>query len=308
MYALHAITGSLYFEIWSDNSGLPGSKLGSTVALDQTNLESYSWNYVDMTGAGVNVTSGTNYHIVAYFTSGSSTTFAIDNGSPDNRSSYNTGGGWTSYGNDFRIRTLVVPSASALPVELVNFGANAMDNKVTLNWKTATEVNNYGFDVERRMQNENGFSASLSASWLKIGFVKGSGNSNSPKNYSFTDANLPSGKIQYRLKQTDLTGSFVYSPEVEVNIAAPDKFSLTQNFPNPFNPETVISFQLPSEGMVTLKVYDVLGKEVATLVNEKKLAGKYDVKFDGSKLASGVYFYRLSANNFNAVKKFVLMK
>ncbi len=194
---------------------------------------------------------------------------------------------------------IIASESSPLPVELTSFGAECKMQNVELSWETATEVNNYGFSVERRVMNEE---------WKEISFVKGSGNSNSPKSYSYTDATAPSGKVQYRLKQIDFDGKYEYSEVVEVTIDAPAKFELEQNYPNPFNPTTAISYQLSAVSHVTLKVYDVLGREVATLVNEKQNAGVYKIAFDGSKYSSGVYFYRIRANQFIATRKFVLMK
>ncbi len=144
--------------------------------------------------------------------------------------------------------------------------------------------------------------------WENIGFVVGHGNSNSPKTYSFTDDSpLGGSKFQYRLKQIDTDGKYEYSDEIEVEII-PSKFALYQNYPNPFNPSTKIKYQIPEVSFVTLKVYDVLGKEVAALVNEEKQAGNYEVEFNAINLPSGIYFYRLQTGNFVATKKMVLMK
>lgn len=191
-----------------------------------------------------------------------------------------------------------------LPVELTSFVANANGNNVLLKWNTATELNNYGFKIERTV----GSGQSAVVYWEKIGFVNGSGNSNSSKNYSFSDNNIATGKYLYRLKQIDNDGSFKYSAEVEVEIGTPTHFSLSQNYPNPFNPVTTINYQLPMSGNVTLKVFDVLGKEVASLVNEKKEAGSYTVEFSVTNLASGTYFYRLKAGDFIQTKKMIILK
>jgi hypothetical protein len=165
--------------------------------------------------------------------------------------------------------------------------------------------------------------------WEKIGFVNGNGNSNSPKSYSFTDANVLSGKYSYRLKQIDNDGQFEYSKTIEVDLGAPTKFELSQNYPNPFNPVTKIKYTIPNvtlsmssraesrdEGsLVVLKVYDVLGNEVTTLVNEEKPAGVYEVEFSSVGLASGIYFYRiaiqsdkLQSGSFVETKKMIIMK
>ncbi len=184
---------------------------------------------------------------------------------------------------------------AALPVELTSFSAAAIGSTVILNWQTAAEVNNFGFEIEKT----NAGKEKSPYSWVKVGFVKGHGNSNSPKDYSFSDAITESGKYLYRLKQIDNDGQYEYSGEVEVNMAGPLSFSLQQNYPNPFNPSTTIMYQLPYESKVTLKVYDILGSEAASLVNEVQTAGYKEVKFGGSKYSSGVYIYRLTAESSN---------
>ncbi|MFA6469868.1 MAG: GLUG motif-containing protein [Bacteroidota bacterium] len=193
----------------------------------------------------------------------------------------------------------------ALPVELVSFTASAKQHSVELLWKTVTEVNNYGFEIERTV-----ISNQLSAiSWSKAGFVEGNGTSNAPKEYSFRDRNVDAEKYSYRLKQIDRNGKFSYSHAVEITIAhTPKEFALEQNYPNPFNPSTVISYQLPVNSPVTMKVYDVIGREVATLVNEVKEAGSYSVTFDASKLSSGIYFARLQNGDKVQLKKMLMMK
>ena len=201
-----------------------------------------------------------------------------------------------------------------LPVELSSFSANTIDGKVILNWKTATEVNNYGFEVERTVGSPQSSAGSQSQNtWEKIGFVNGSGNSNSPKEYSFVDKTVLSGKYLYRLKQIDNDGGFNFSQEVEVKVEdIPTEFALYQNYPNPFNPNTVINYQLPVNGFVTLKVYDVLGNEVVTLVNEVKEPGSYEVEFQSTvgngQLAGGVYFYQLKAGAFVQTKKMLYLR
>jgi len=125
------------------------------------------------------------------------------------------------------------------------------------------------------------------------------------------DLDLPGismGKYEYRLKQIDFDGSYNYSTEVEVEVTAPKKFSLEQNYPNPFNPVTNIDYQIPVKGFVTLKIFNILGEEVVELVNEEMSAGNYEVKFDGSRLPSGVYIYHLTAGNFSDSKKLILVK
>jgi hypothetical protein len=144
--------------------------------------------------------------------------------------------------------------------------------------------------------------------WSKIGFVEGNGTTNAPKSYFFTDKSA-SGKTSYRLKQIDRDGKFEYSQTVEVTVlSAPKEFALEQNYPNPFNPTTSINYQLSANSFTTLKIYDAIGREVATLVNEVKEAGYYSAQFDGAKLSSGTYYYRLNAGGFTNVKRLTLIK
>jgi len=191
-----------------------------------------------------------------------------------------------------------------IPIELTSFTARVVDGKTKLEWQTASELNNSGFEIERFKDSKiKGLK-----NWEKIGFVTGNGTTTEINNYSFADDELLIQKTYYRLKQIDFDGTFSYSDEVVVDVNTPLTFSLAQNYPNPFNPSTVINYQLPVAGVVTLKVYDVLGNEVTTLVNETKSAGRYDVRFDASGLSNGVYFYTIKADNFNSTKKMIFMK
>ncbi len=257
-YLKSNITGPLYCEIWSDNAGLPGSKLGTTVALDTSLISSNSWNYIDMQSAGADVLSGSDYHLVAYFTSGTNTDFSLDNGNIDNRTSLNSGSSWYSYTGDLRMRTIVTPDESVLPVEFTSLKINTDGGKVILNWSTSTEVQNFGFEIERQKLNVNsstGFDKNLLTpeKWQKIGFVNGSGNSNSPKEYSYIDE--PSsgcGIYCYRIKQIDDNGLFKYSGIIDAELIKPEIFTLEQNYPNPFNPTSIIRFSIPEDGNVVL--------------------------------------------------------
>lgn len=190
-----------------------------------------------------------------------------------------------------------------LPVELSSFSASINGTSVFLNWSTETEVNNYGFEIERASS-----LTSLTKGWQKIGFVQGHGNSNSPKEYSFTDIPQVGTKYNYRLKQIDNDGKFEYSNIVDVEIGNPSKYQLKQNTPNPFNPSTIISYSLPMDGLVILNVYDIIGREVASLVNEYQKAGSYSVTFDGSKFSSGVYLCKFISDIYTASIKMILMK
>jgi len=192
-------------------------------------------------------------------------------------------------------------SNADLPVELQSFTYTASGNTVMLNWKTATEVNNDGFDIERR--------AIGSQQWTKIGFVQGSGTSNSSHDYCYTDNVGIAGSYSYRLKQIDRNGAFVYSQAVQVAIAVPKVLALSQNFPEPFNPTTTIQFTVPDDGRATLKVYNAIGQEVAALFNDEAAAGVvHQLQFNGSDLSSGMYFSRLEFGGKMQVKKMLLLK
>jgi Secretion system C-terminal sorting domain len=191
-----------------------------------------------------------------------------------------------------------------LPVELSLFTAVVNGNSVILMWRTETEVSNYGFEIERA----SSLTTPVQEGWKKIGFVQGHGNCNSPKDYSFTDSPQEGTAFQYRLKQIDTDGQYQYSDIVSVEIATPIQFELKQNFPNPFNPATNITYNLPADGFVTIKVYDIVGSEIATLVNEEKKAGSYLVKFDGADLSSGVYICTMSGSSFIKSIKMLMIK
>ena len=199
------------------------------------------------------------------------------------------------------------PSNNPLPVELVSFTGIFIKGKVLLKWRTETEVDNYGFEVERTsLDSPKGGKQFV---WEKIGFVEGHGNSNSPKVYSFTDNNIESAdKYYYRLKQLDTDGKFEYSDVVEVEVALPQEYKLEQNYPNPFNPSTTISFSIPAASRVKLTLFDALGREVTQITNKDFSAGNHSINFNAAKLTSGIYFYRIEAGSFVQSKKMILLK
>lgn len=186
-----------------------------------------------------------------------------------------------------------------IPVELESFAASVNETEVTLNWITATETNNRGFELERKSSNSN---------FELVAFIAGKGNASEKNYYSFNDNLSLGGKYWYRLKQIDLDGSFTYSNEVSVDINQPVEYSLQQNYPNPFNPVTTINYSLPMEGLVRITIYNSLGEKVAQLVNEIKIAGHHSVQFDASKHSSGLYFYKLESAEFSSVKKMTILK
>jgi hypothetical protein len=195
-----------------------------------------------------------------------------------------------------------------LPVELTSFRASVNSNLVNLQWFTATELDNCGFEVQRRIIGET------AVSWNAIGFVAGAGTNTSPHNYSYTDKNLSAGRYAYRIKQIDRDGSFKYVGNAEVEVGAPAEYALGANFPNPFNPTTTIRYALPTQSRVRVSVYNTLGQIVAELVNAEQAAGWNEVVWN-AKVASGLYFYRLEAislrdpgKRFVDVKKMILLK
>ncbi len=203
----------------------------------------------------------------------------------------------------------LIKTENIIPVEMLSFTSEVTGNDVKLFWSTATETNNSGFEIQKQVANRQ----SAVSKWESIGFVPGFGTTTEVHHYSFVDESLQSGNYQYRLKQVDFDGSFTYSDIIEVEVLSPNVFSLEQNYPNPYNPSTTIRYEIPEQSFVTIKVYDVLGNEIATLVNEEKPAGSYEVEFniysdEGQNLVSGVYFYKLQVGNFIQTKKMVLLK
>lgn len=191
-----------------------------------------------------------------------------------------------------------------VPVELMSFSAKFLDRKVVLNWVTATETNNFGFEIQKKSSNN----------WTKIGFVNGAGNSSSIKKYSFIDDNIfGNSTLIYRLKQIDSDGSYQYSDVVEVT-ASPSEYNLYQNFPNPFNPTTSIEYTLPFDSKVTLNIHNSIGEVVATIIDQDQPAGFYSIKFNADDLTSGIYFYSISAKSkgngeyFRNSKKMILLR
>ncbi len=272
---------SAQVSIWIDDTD--GTEKGILVdVINDGNWHLYRWdlsnesNWNPLSGNGV--INGSSVTLDALI-------FTADNNSAD----------WTIYIDDVYYEEM-----NPLPVELTSFTALAENNSVKLYWETATELNNFGFEVERSAY--VGTSRDLSLQWSKVGFVEGHGNSNSPKEYSFVDNKTfevlenfrgLDSKLQYRLKQIDYDGQFDYSETITVETlratSLPTIFALEQNYPNPFNPSTSIEYSVPSDEFVTLKVYDILGNTVSTLVNETKEAGKYNVTFGASNLSSGIY-------------------
>jgi hypothetical protein len=210
---------------------------------------------------------------------------------------------YNQFGISDTSNTSTITTTRPIPVELISFSAVQEEGNVVLHWSTASELNNLGFEVERKSGGD----------FYTIGFVKGLGTTTEIQNYSFTDLHADKGINYYRLKQNDFNGKYTYSEEIEINFTGFLFFSLDQNYPNPFNPNTSILFNLASESKVSLKVFDLLGQEIKQLVNSNLTAGHHTVEFDASQFNSGIYFYRLEAigsngESFSAVKKMIFTK
>jgi hypothetical protein len=262
-----------------------------------------------------------NYTHISYYTSGYVVLDISDPTNPQLAGQYDTypqnngssySGAWGCY-PFFPSKTVVVSDMQTglyvlnflldpLPVELTSFTANLVSTGIQLNWQTATETNNLGFEIERRIH-------STGSGFVTIGFVNGAGTTTEPQQYSFSDNNITSaGVYSYRLKQIDTDGSFSYSEEILVDFAAPDDFTLKQNYPNPFNPSTTIEFVLGEESFVKLEIFNMLGERVSSLVNEVRQPGVNQVIFNAGSLPSGTYIAKLESAQLNKTIKMTLMK
>jgi len=210
------------------------------------------------------------------------------------------GSGFTA-NNGFQANFSIVRISAdvPVPVELTSFVATSSGSNVLLQWQTATETNNYGFEVQRR---------SVDSDYEALGFVAGSGTTTEPRNYFFTDSKIPNGQYFYRLKQMDYNGTFSFSDEIATEVNAPAEYALEQNYPNPFNPSTNINFSLAEAGVVKLSVYNLLGQKVAVILDEFRDEGSHSVTFDAYELPSGAYFYTIETSQFKQTKKMLLAK
>lgn len=192
---------------------------------------------------------------------------------------------------------------TVVPVELTSFAGTSNKLDVQLNWSTATELNNNGFEIQRKTNTD----------FVTIGFVKGYGTTTNPHEYTFIDKSLQPGKYTYRLKQLDFNGKYEFSKAVDVQVVLGLDYSLTQNYPNPFNPETAIKYTIPQAGNVSIKVFDVAGKEVATLVEKDLAAGSYETHWfgrdnNGFAVSTGVYILKMTSGNYVQGRKMMFIK
>jgi hypothetical protein len=213
------------------------------------------------------------------------------------------------HSNESPVQVLFVDDVTyekVVPVELTSFTANVKNNgEVELQWRTSTETNNRGFEIERQVSSKQ---KSVSSQWERVGYAAGHGTTTEPNSYNFTDKEVKSGKYSYRLKQIDYDGSYEYSGTVEVELNMPEEFELSQNYPNPFNPATRIKYGTPQDGYISLKVYNTLGEEIAELVHGFTKAGNHEVTFNAGNLSSGIYIYKLESVNKVLVKKMMVLR
>jgi len=297
------LSGPLNVEIWSDNGGEPGTQLGSTVNWDQNRVFAFSWNYLDLTGTGVDVQQNTTYHVVLSFSqSGDNMYVRYDNGTVDGKSSLYSGGSWSSFSNgDFRLRPVVSRSrvSGQLPVELANFEGQADDNSVVLSWKTSSETNNAGFAVEH--QQDDG-------TFQKMGFKEGAGTTTTPQSYRYRTSELEIGTHTFRLKQEDLDGSTSHSEEITVDLTLSGTYKLTDVRPNPVRGDGTVSLTVKSAQEVQAEVYNVLGQRVATVHNGPIEENTPTTMNVGASLPSGVYYLRVDGESFSTTTKFVRVR
>lgn len=286
---------------WNGSSWAPCNS-----GVNNTVLAFYVRNSELVVGGNFTIAGGQQVNYIARWNGGVNwypTTSGGMNGPVRAFTTYNAdfvaGGLFTSAGGTFALN--IARTDQPLPVVISEFKSSVIKNNVILDWTTDWELNNKGFDIERKAVNGN---------WMKAGYVEGNGNTNEPKHYRFTDSRLQKGKYRYRLKQFDYNGDYeYYELSNDVNIGSPGGFFFSQNYPNPSNPKSRIDYELPENAKVTIKIYDISGREILTLIDKMQEAGYYSAEFDGTNYASGIYFYKLLVNN-NTIdtKKMVLLK
>jgi hypothetical protein len=300
-----------------------GVKVSDAIAnsgYDPTKIVNRQWDITKATGNASNATIQFQFNAGEGITDYTSGQIGHWNGtSYDEIASSITGSGPYIITNMQLITSFspfIVGNIYPMPVELASFTSNVISRDVKLNWTTATETNNAGFEIQKseiRSQKSLQKNGEQAGDWTKVGYITGNGTKTTPTNYSFDDRKLNIGKYHYRLKQIDYNGNFEYhNLNSIVEIGVPNKFDISQNYPNPFNPTTKIDFNLPYDSKVSMKLYDISGREVMTLVNETKTAGYYTVLMNGNNLSSGMYLYRIIAEgngqNFVSAKKLILIK
>jgi C1A family cysteine protease len=211
---------------------------------------------------------------------------------------------WPAETANLCIKALTVEDNN-IPVELTSFSAVANGLNIRLDWVTATETNNHQFEIQRKTINDERI-----GEWILVGYREGKGTTTEPQHYNYLDdiSNINANAFEYRLKQVDFNGSYSFSEVIRASNLVPAEFSLEQNYPNPFNPSTEIKFSIPKTTKVTLKVFDIMGREVATLIDDQMEAGKHSLELNGANLSSGVYYYTIITDSFTKTKKMILLK
>jgi hypothetical protein len=298
---IHMLEGLNGNTIWSNSTG--GNILGKDV-LGDLNADGIP----EVGSASLNdiahVYNGVNGNIIFNYAFGGGTnSYAAEHIVDLDDVDGNLSSDFSACSRDGRV-ILFSGGVDVIPVEHLSFSANVDGNTVSLLWRTTSETNNQGFEIERLKDSK----IEKLKDWKNIGFVNGQGTTTEPQTYSFVDENLTAGRYQYRLKQIDYDGTFKYSNEIEVEIGNPINFALEQNYPNPFNPVTTIKFAIPISGNINLSIFNSIGEKVETLYNGFLESGFYKLDWNANKYSSGIYFYRLDAENFHSVKKMILLK
>jgi hypothetical protein len=281
-------SGSLFIPMNSYPSGNSPNDWGPEIMFDSLYLYNGGHLLIELRLTGTGTTNQSTDALTST-APGSGTLFSACWGS-----SYTANSG--SNGNFSIVR---LTADDPVPVEITTFTASVSDNNVILQWETASETNNYGFEVQRK---------SINSEFEVLGFISGSGTTTESRTYFFTDSKLISGEYYYRLKQLDFDGSFSYSDEIVAEVAAPAEYALEQNYPNPFNPTTNITFSLAEASVVKMAVYNLLGQKVSVILDEQREAGSHSITFDASELPSGTYFYTIETPEFRQTKKMILTK
>jgi hypothetical protein len=281
-------SGSLFIPMNSYPSGNSPNDWGPEIMFDSLYLYNGGHLLIELRLTGTGTTNQSTDALTST-APGSGTLFSACWGSSDTANSGSNG--------NFSIVRLTADDP--VPVEITTFTASVSDNNVILQWETASETNNYGFEVQRK---------SINSEFEVLGFISGSGTTTESRTYFFTDSKLISGEYYYRLKQLDFDGSFSYSDEIAVEVETPAEYALEQNYPNPFNPTTNITFSLAEASVVKMAVYNLLGQKVSVILDEQREAGSHSITFDASELPSGTYFYTIETPEFRQTKKMILTK
>jgi len=316
-------SGSVSFEIWTDVSGLPSTKVGTTVTMNCADMGKYTWNYVSLTGVGVRVLASENFHLVMRNTSGGIFSLRKSTSSISNKSSNDLGIGWAALTDrDWRMRAIVSNKAAvttsdlidtSLPVELAFFNASTVKGQMVLKWATESETENQGFKIERRKNGSDEWK--LIADHTKDPGLEGQGSTGSRTDYIYYDKTAKPGLI-YDYRLTDIPYTATYKPnaivleEIEFRI---EKFALHKNYPNPFNPATTISYELADMADVQIKIMDVTGREVQSWAHQSQEMGYYEmvwagVDHSGRPVSAGLYLLSVQAGNNFQTRKLLLLK